>query len=180
MKQRKGTIGMGLSKLVLLIIGIIAALGILALVFKIVTLDDIKTIIKGGTDIPEKVKCSNSYNSFWCEHSKKEGNGWVPECLEYGTKGVQGENCNPKSHQPVNFEAGKYDYCAEDCRIQFCGNGLGRLESKCVACRNTGESCGGWFHKEEDECCDRTVNGKEVVRCDGSFLGGKGTCRKIK
>lgn len=119
-------------------------------------------------------KCKKG--EFYCEGAESN-----IKCIEFGTSGQEGSNCDPRNYVPVNYEPGRQDICREDCKIHICkSTGTGRVGSKCQECQGIGDSCEGGvpFIGGSKRCC-----AQEFVECRHPTLpviGGigflQGTC----
>ncbi len=174
--MNKKASGLVFDKITIVAIGM-TAVTVMLFIMMMTNNPIIKGIMETVTSIiNNEEKCKEGY--FLCEHASKQGDKWMPECIKWGTLGEKGENCNPKNYKPVNFQQGKYDICKDDCKVDYCPAGTGRVGKECKACKNEGEDCGGgvpifgWGNA--GDCC-----APEFMECKGSTLGvTAGKCQK--
>jgi hypothetical protein len=155
-----------------ILVGLIAIKGLPFVV------DTAKTLVKGvEPKDPEEVKCTAKESHFWCKTALKNTDGSAKgDCILIGKAGDKNEWCDPAHYKPVKYTQGEYDVCRENCKIDYCPAGTGRVNNKCVACKHEGESCEGGIVfgiGNQGSCC-----APELMDCKGkTWLGvGAGSC----
>ncbi len=121
----------------------------------------------------EQIECSKKKDAgyFWCEKATEKSG----ECMLWGDIGEEGQNCDPKNYRPIKYQ-GIYDICKENCKVQYCETGKGRIDvNKCGYCQDAGKECegslvSGWA----GNCC-----AQDLLECkDKGILGlGRGKCK---